>query len=71
MEQEFNPEMCKMHREYENERIKRLEETLPRIFQKLEQFSQRPSWITASIIVFLASGLAISVTVILGRFGGK
>lgn len=65
MEEEYNPETCRMRHEFEGERIKRLEETLPRIFEKLEKFGQRPSWIVAAVLSFLASGLGISITIIL------
>jgi len=61
----FNSETCRIRHEFSDERIKRLEDTLPRIFDKLDKFSQRPSWIVLSIMSFLSAGIGIAITVIL------
>lgn len=61
----YNPEACKLRHESDGMRIAKLEDTLPRIFKKLEEMGQRPTWIVVSIITFLATGLGIMVTVLL------
>lgn len=61
----YNAEACRLRHENDALRITKLEGTLSRIFDKLEAFSQRPSWLVLSIITFLASGLGITMTLIL------
>lgn len=43
-------------------RIEKLENTVVRIFEILDKYKQRPTWLVAGIITFLASGLAITLT---------
>lgn len=62
---EYNAEACKLRHEGDGMRITKLEDTLPRIFKKLDEFSQRPTWIILSVITFLATGLGITMTILL------
>lgn len=64
---EYNPEACKLRHENDNMRLVKLEDALPRIFKKLEEFSQRPTWLVVSILSFLATGLGITLTILLKR----
>lgn len=48
-------------------RIEKLESAIPRIFEILEKYKTRPTWIQASLITFLASALGITVTELIHR----
>jgi len=65
MEEHYNHEACKLRHESDERRIINLENILTKIFDKLDRFSQRPSWLTSGIITFLATALGIVVTVLL------
>ncbi len=61
---EYNEEACRLRHDSEDWRLTQLELTIKKIFDKLDLFGQRPSWIELSVITFLASGLAVAITII-------
>lgn len=46
-------------------RIERLEDTVRRIFEILDKYKTRPSWLVTCIITFLTSALGITFTELL------
>lgn len=62
---DYNAEACKVRHDNEEARMDKVESTLSKIFDKLDAFSQRPSWMVLTIISFLATGLGITMTIIL------
>lgn len=43
-------------------RLDKLEAVIPKIFETLDKYKQRPSWLISGVITFLASALGIAVT---------
>jgi hypothetical protein len=53
---------CEEKHNSDRSRLDKLENTVNRIYEILDKYKQRPSWIVADIIIFLATALGISVT---------
>ena len=50
-------------------RIKALEDTTKRIYEILDTFRGRPSWIIVGVITVLATGLGITMTELIHLWG--
>jgi hypothetical protein len=53
----------------DRERISKLENIIPKIFDMLDKYKLRPSWVVAGIITFLATALGVTITELLHRMG--
>lgn len=52
-------------------RIKKLEETTARIFEILDKYKDRPSWIITVVITLLTGALGATVAELLHRISSK
>ena len=64
-DEQYNPELCKEKHANEDRRITALESVIPRIFETLDKYKQRPTWVTTTIISILsASTIGLLVAII-------
>ena len=66
---EFNDELCKEKHTNEDRRITALENLIPRIFETLDKYKQRPTWLVATVISVL-SGSTVGLLVAIVKIGG-
>lgn len=59
---DIDEKFCNERHEAENRRITDLENTVKRIFELLDKYKDRPTWVIAGIITFLASALGVTMT---------
>jgi hypothetical protein len=52
-------------------RLDKLENTVQRIFEILDKYKERPTWMVASVLVFLSTALGIVLTALLEKWGGR
>ncbi len=67
--EEFNSELCREKHLNEERRIAALENLIPKIFETLDKYKQRPSWPVVTIISFL-SAATVGLLVAIVRIGG-
>lgn len=66
---EFNKALCEEKHSNEDRRITALENVIPRIFETLDKYKQRPTWITTTIISILTAS-TVGLLVALAKSGG-
>jgi hypothetical protein len=64
---DFNKDLCDEKHANEDRRITALENVIPRIFETLDKYKQRPTWITTTVISLLtASTVGLLVAMVKG-----
>ena len=67
-DEKFNIDLCKEKHANEDRRISALEALIPKIFETLDKYKQRPTWIQTTVISIL-SAAAVGLLVALEKGG--
>ena len=68
-EKQYNSDLCEEKHLNEDRRIAALENLIPRIFETLDKYKQRPTWIVTTVISIL-SAATIGLLVAIVNAGG-
>jgi len=66
---DFNKDLCDEKHANEDRRISALENVIPRIFETLDKYKQRPTWVTTTIISILSASTIGLLVAIVGKIG--
>ena len=68
--EDFNQALCTEKHNNTDRRIQKLEEVVPRIFDLLDKYKQRPTWIVTTIISLLSAttvGLIVAMSKVIAK----
>ena len=68
--EDFNSALCNEKHLNTDRRIQKVEEVIPRIFELLDKYKQRPTWIVTTIISLLSAttvGLLVAMSKVIGK----